>query len=73
MLFRSYVTVPKPTNGELTLRIINSLGQEVQNQNVPKGSELISINTSKIPEGVYFISMSTEKHVIYSEKLIIIK
>ncbi len=78
------VVYPNPTKGviniafkkvmekDIMLRLINVQGQEVLRQHCPQVGELLQLNASDLPGGIYFVSLQTSDEV-YSKKLMIQK
>lgn len=79
-IHKNITCFPNPFNDELkincsdlkneivNLRIYNSIGELIKNKNIKVGKQL-SINTTSLNSGVYFIELISDKE-IYSAKLI---
>lgn len=65
-----------PVNTNLTLKIFNSLGQEIEtlivNERMSSGSHTITWNASNFPSGVYFYNLITDDSQL-TRKMILLK
>ncbi len=55
------VSFSLPKSGQITIDIINSMGQLIQteNTNYVSGQKIISINTSSLAKGLYFVKLNS--------------
>ena len=64
-----------PSSGYTTLKIYNSLGQEVAvliNKELTTGTSEVEWNASSLPSGIYFYQLKTESYA-ETRKMILIK
>ncbi len=65
-----------PVGGNVTLKVFNLLGQEVQtlinNQVIPAGRHEVIFNASSLPSGIYFYRMQTDNFA-QVKKMILLK
>ena len=82
----SLIAFPNPTEGaiqvqfkiaeesDVNLSLYNEVGQMVQNildQHMPVGSYRYSVDLQRLPDGVYILTLKTEKQILDSKLLII--
>ena len=82
----SLIAFPNPTEGaiqvqfkiaeesDVNLSLYNEVGQMVQNildKRMPVGSYRYSVDLQRLPDGVYILTLKTEKQILDSKLLII--
>ena len=58
---------------ELSCKILNQVGQVIQDHIVVNGSSTITINTSMLESGVYFVQIGNKKGYSFTKKFLITK
>jgi GEVED domain/Secretion system C-terminal sorting domain/Fibronectin type III domain len=53
-----HVALPEAADRNMQLQVINQLGQQVQSSTINKGTQLITVDISKLPKGMYTIRMA---------------
>lgn len=53
-----HIALPEAADRNMQLQVINQLGQLVQSSTVSKGTQLITVDISKLPKGMYTIRMA---------------
>lgn len=79
---RDVSVFPNPTTGQInvafnkvmdesiTLSLLNVQGQEVLRQRYEQVGQLITMNASNLPSGVYFVTMQTDKTILTKKVMV---
>ena len=67
MLFRSTINLDQLTSNEIRIEFLNSLGQLVLEERVD--ANLITINLTDVPNGLYVVKVVNGKEVIAIKKI----
>ena len=78
----SYVAYPNPVSGQLTIRLVNTINEDiyvrlynntgslVKTEKIWKGTDRIEINTDDLPVGVYYLKLQSEDKLFSTKKII---
>lgn len=70
----NFINLPLISNDikEVEWELKNELGQSIMEETIPVSAEIIRLDLSKLPEGIYFYNL-TYAHLSQSGKIILIK
>jgi hypothetical protein len=78
----SYVAYPNPVSGQLTVRLVNTINEDiyvrmynnigslVKTEKIWKGTDRIEFNTDDLPVGVYYLKLQSEDKLFSTKKII---
>jgi|AntAceMinimDraft_9_1070365.scaffolds.fasta_scaffold77387_2 hypothetical protein len=66
-----FITLPDNLNEDAELQLLNPHGIIVYQEKIPFCKKLIKINTSVLPNGIYFLRLSTKSNKYFTRKIII--